>query len=74
MERQDLKEAEDWLRKAAEAGSTPGQVLLGLALLQREDLEEAEAWLRKATEAGYHDAEATLNRLLEEQSQADGIG
>jgi uncharacterized protein YjbI with pentapeptide repeats len=47
-----VKEAETWLRRAAEAGQTSGMARLGALLLEQGRVKEAETWLRRAADAG----------------------
>jgi TPR repeat protein len=47
-----LQEAEQWFRRAADAGSLRAQFDLGSLLAERGEVAEAEQWLRKAAEAG----------------------
>jgi hypothetical protein len=64
---QDLKQAAEWYRKAAEQGSMAGEV--HLAELYRDgrgvtrDKAQAAAWYRKAAEQGDADAQGTLAML-----------
>ena len=65
---QDLKQAAEWYRKAAEKGAISGQ--LHMAALYRDggkgfprDMEQAADWYRKAAEQGDPTAQATLGLL-----------
>ena len=65
---QDLKQAAEWYRKAADKGDLAGE--MHLAALYRDggkgfprDMAEAAAWYRKAAEQGDVTAQATLGLL-----------
>ena len=47
-----LQEAEQWFRRAADAGFPRAQVNLGVLLAERGEVAEAEQWLRKAAATG----------------------
>ena len=68
---QDLAEAAQWLRRAAEQGHTDAQNNLGVMYAQGHgvprDLSEAERWLRMAAEQGHTDAEHNLAAMIREQ-------
>jgi TPR repeat protein len=47
-----LQEAEQWFRRAADAGFPRAQFNLGVLLAERGEVAEAEQWLRKAAATG----------------------
>lgn len=57
-------EAEEWYRRAAEAGDRTAMASLGDFLIEAGDLAEAERWLRHAASAGDPDAVYNLGYLL----------
>ncbi|MBY0264627.1 MAG: sel1 repeat family protein, partial [Holosporales bacterium] len=63
----NLKEAEKWIRKAAEQGSAKAQYNLGLIYHEGEgmpkNLKEAARWFRKAAEQGLSEATKALEIL-----------
>ncbi|HHQ4547446.1 TPA: LysM-like peptidoglycan-binding domain-containing protein, partial [Aeromonas veronii] len=67
MHEQDLQQAADWYRKAAEQGNAEAQFALGQmyengqGVLQ--DHQQAAIWYRKAAEQGYADAQFQLGRI-----------
>lgn len=66
-------EAEEWFRKAAEAGSTVAFFNLGLLLSGQVGREgEAEEWYCKAADAGDTDAAVNLGNLLSDQEGREG--
>jgi TPR repeat protein len=66
----DRREAETWLRRAAEHGNMEGQFLLGSAYengkFGRTDYQEGFRWLKKAAEHGHPDAEVSLGEMYED--------
>ena len=63
--RGQLQEAEQWFRRAAEAGDTDAMNNIGVVLEQREQLLEAEQWHRRAIDAGDNEAIDDVRLLLE---------
>jgi TPR repeat protein len=48
-------QAEQWYRKAADAGSTDAMSTLGALLWKQGKEDQAEQWYRKAADAGRRD-------------------
>jgi TPR repeat protein len=56
----NLTEAENWLRRAAEANDSWSQCCLGIQAKKRKNLAEAEKWWRRGAEAGNRDCQYYL--------------
>ena len=64
---ENYNEATRWVRKAAEAGLSHAQFLLGINFLTGQgtiqDTQEAQKWLLLAAEQGHQDAKTVLEQL-----------
>jgi TPR repeat protein len=58
-----LREAEVWLRRAADLGEPAAFFYLGTLLEQRDDLSDAIEWYRRAADTGDEEALTVLRRL-----------
>ena len=52
-EKGDPEEAEEFYRRAAEAGHVGAMVNLGILLRTQDRPDEADAWMQRAIEAGW---------------------
>lgn len=66
---EDVIEAEQWYRAAAQAGLAPAMVFLGDLLTDRGDETEAEQWYRKAADNGDLDGICRFGACLAERGE-----
>lgn len=66
----DDKQADIWIRKAAEQGYVDAQSTLGSIYYNRSDNRQAAFWFRKAAEQGYADAQFKLGIMYD---QGEGV-
>jgi len=64
-------QAEQWYRKAADAGDADAMFNLGALLRKQGKEDQAEQWYRKAADAGNTRAMVNLGALLAEQGEED---